>query len=111
MVFKDLYVLVLWTKVASALEGFNITLLGSSLKDFAHITRLLITFTLGGTLESFVCYSHTFENNLGIKRKFTKYLKKSSFFASDQQFSFRCFPENASVGKIFTKSSGLFWPV
>ena len=59
-------------------------------------------------MKSIVCFSHTFENNLRIKRKFTKYLKESSFFASDQHFSFKCFPENASVGKFFIKSSGLF---
>ena len=34
-------------------------------------------FTLRGTQESIVCYFHTFENNLGIKQKFTKFLKKS----------------------------------
>ena len=30
-------------------------------------------------LERIVCYSHTFENDLGLKRKFTKYLKESDF--------------------------------
>ena len=66
-------------------------------------------FTLRDTLESIVCYSHTFENNLKIKQKLTKYLKESCCLASDQHFSFKCFPENASVGKIFLKLSGLFW--
>ena len=28
-------------------------------------------------LENIVCYFHTFVNNLGIKQKFTKYLKES----------------------------------
>ena len=32
-------------------------------------------FTLRVPLESIVCYSHTFEDNFGIKQKFTKYLK------------------------------------
>ena len=32
-------------------------------------------FTLRDTLESIVCYSDTFVNNLGTKLKFTKYLK------------------------------------
>ena len=34
-------------------------------------------FTLRDPLESIVCYSHIFQNNLGIKQKFTKYLKES----------------------------------
>ena len=29
--------------------------------------------------------------------------------ASDQPFSFKCFPENSFVSEIFQKSSGLFW--
>ena len=33
--------------------------------------------------ESIVCYSHTFENNLRIKQKSTKYLKESCCLASD----------------------------
>ena len=49
------------------------------------------SFTLRGALESIVCYSHTFGNNLGRKRKFTKYLKESCCLASDQHFSFNCF--------------------
>ena len=66
-------------------------------------------FTLRDTLESIVCYSNTFENNLGIKQKLTKYLKESCCLTSDQHFSFKCFPENASVGKTFPKLPGLFW--
>ena len=31
-------------------------------------------FTLRVPLESIVCFFHTFENNLGMERKFTKYL-------------------------------------
>ena len=34
-------------------------------------------FTLRVSLESIVCYFHTFENNFGIKEKFSKYLKVS----------------------------------
>ena len=64
---------------------------------------------LRASLEGNVCYSHSFENNFEIKHKFTKYLKESYCLASDQHFSFKCFPENASVGKIFPKLSGLFW--
>ena len=40
-------------------------------------------FTLRITLERSVCFSHTFENNLAIKREFTKYLKESCYLASD----------------------------
>ena len=64
--------------------------------------------TLRGALETIVCYSHTFENNLGIKRKFTKYLKESCSMASDQHLSFKFLQQNAFVSKIFPKSSGLF---
>ena len=44
-----------------------------------------------------ICYSHTFDNNLGIKRKFTKYLKESCCLAADQHFSFIVFSEYAFV--------------
>ena len=71
--------------------------------DQVHNVLVLNPFRLRVTLESVVCYSHTFENNLGIKQKFTKYLKESHCLASDQHFSFKCFPENASVSKIFPK--------
>ena len=37
-------------------------------------THLFNSFTLRVALRSIVCYSHTFENNMGIKQKFTKYL-------------------------------------
>ena len=43
-------------------------------------------FTLGVPLESIVCYSHTFENNLGTKKKFGKYLKQDCGLASDKHF-------------------------
>ena len=68
-------------------------------------------FTLRDPLESTVCYFHTFQNNLGIKQKFTKYLKESCCLASDKHFSFKCFQENALVSKILPKLSGLFWPL
>ena len=70
---------------------------------------LINPFTLRIPLAIIVCYSHTFENNLGIKQKFTKYLNDSRCMASDQYFSFKFFPQNAFVSKIFPKSSGLFW--
>ena len=68
-------------------------------------------FTLRVTLQSVFCYSHTFENNFWIERKFTKHLKKSSCLASKQHISLKYFQENASVSKIFPNSSGLFWPI
>ena len=40
-------------------------------------------FTLRVPLESIVCYFHTFENNFGIKRLFTNYLKQNCCLASD----------------------------
>ena len=72
---------------------------------------LLNPFTLRVALESIVCYSHIFGNNLEIKLKFTKYLKESCCLTSDRHFSFKCFLENAFVSKIFPKLSGLFWPL
>ena len=73
--------------------------------------RYINPFIFRVPLESIVCYSHIFENNLEIKRKFTKYLKESCCLASLQHFSFNYFPENASVSKIFPKLSGLLWPL
>ena len=66
-------------------------------------------FTLRVSLESVVCYSHTFENIFWIKQKFTKYLKESSCLACDQHFSFKCIQENVFLNEIFPKLSGLFW--
>ena len=43
----------------------------------SHLEYLFNPFTLSLSLERIVCYSHTFEHNLRIKRKFTKYLKES----------------------------------
>ena len=40
-------------------------------------------FTLRVSLKSIVCYSHTFESNLGIKQRFTKKLMKNCCLASD----------------------------
>ena len=63
------------------------------------------------SLESIVCFSHIFKNNFWIKRKFKKTLRESCCLASDKHFSFKCFQENAFVSKIYSKSSGLFWPL
>ena len=67
--------------------------------------------TLRVPLESVVCYSDTFENNLWMMCKFTKYLKGVCYLTSYQYFSFKCFQENNFVSKIFPKSSGLIWPL
>ena len=66
------------------------------------------SFTLRNTLESIVCYSHSFENNLGIKQKLTKYLKESCCLASDQHFSFKCFQKDALYGKYFQNRQASF---
>ena len=58
---------------------------------------MLNLFTLRVSLESVVCYSHTFENNFGMKQKFTKYLKESCCLASDLDLSFKYSPQNAIV--------------
>ena len=65
-------------------------------------------FTLRLPKESILCYSHTFENNLGIKQKYKKYLKESCYLVNDQHFSFKCFPEKVFVSKILQILSGLF---
>ena len=57
-------------------------------------------FTLRAPLGSIVCYPHTFENNLGIKPKFIKYLRESCCLASYKHFSFIYFPKNAFDRKI-----------
>ena len=54
-------------------------------------------FTLRVPLESIVCSFYAFENNLGIKGKFAKYLNGSCFMASDKHISFKCFPKNAFI--------------
>ena len=61
------------------------------------------SFTLRVTLVSIVCYFHTFENYLGIQRKFTKYLKESCCLTCGYHFSFKYFPKNAFVREIFPK--------
>ena len=66
-------------------------------------------FALRVPPESIVCYSHTFENNFGMKEKFEKYLKESCCLVFDEDFSCKYFPKNALVWKILSKLSGLFW--
>ena len=60
-------------------------------------------FTLRAPPESIVCYFHTFKNNLGIKRKFKKYLKESCCLTSGQYFSIKYFSQNAFCSKSNTK--------
>ena len=47
---------------------------------------LINPFTLRVPLEGIFCYSHTFENNLGIKLKFTKYLRESCKYGTWSPF-------------------------
>ena len=72
---------------------------------------LLNPFTLKSSSRNIVCNFHTFENNLGMKRNFTKYFKERFCLSSDQHFSFKYFQKNAFVREIFPKSSVLFWPL
>ena len=73
-----------------------------------HRISIINPFTLKITLESIICYSHTFKNNLEKSKGSTKYLKESCCFDFDQYFSFECFPENTSVSKIFPKRQACF---
>ena len=65
MFIKSFCVLVLWTKVASVLEGFSMT--------------------------SVVRTEDAFENNLRIRHEFTKYLKGRCGLGPDRHFSFKGF--------------------
>ena len=56
-----------------------------------------------------VCTYDTFENNLGIDYQFEKYLKENCRPSSNQHFSFKYFPKDALVKKIYPKSSGIFF--
>ena len=60
-------------------------------------------FTLRAPPESIVCYFYTFNNTLGIKRKFKKYLKESCCLTSGQHFSIKYFSKNAYCSKRNTK--------
>ena len=51
--------------------------------------KFLNSLTLRDPLESVVCYSHTFEDNLGIKQKLAIYLKESCCVASYKHFSLK----------------------
>ena len=75
---------------------------GAALTFFFNQTQSL-------NLKSIVCYSDTFEINSGIKRKFTKYLKKGCCLIFRYHFFLKYVPENAFNSEIFPKSSGLFW--
>ena len=50
---------------------------------YGGIRLLFHPFTLRAPLESVVCNSNTFGNNLGKKHRFAKYLKESYCLASD----------------------------
>ena len=60
-------------------------------RNIGCLMLVLNPFTLCVLLESIVCHSHTFQNNLGITRNFTKYLKEMCCLASDLHFSFKYF--------------------
>ena len=75
-----------------------------------HSVGPINPFTLKNSSRNIVCYFHTFENNLRMKRSFAKYLKIRCL-SSDQHFSFKYFQKNAFVKEIIPKLSGLFWPL
>ena len=62
-------------------------------------------FTLKSSSRNILCYFHTFENNLGLKQNFTKYLKEICSLSSDQHFSFKYFQKKCfckgNISKIF----------
>ena len=76
--------------------------------NYTFIVEIINPSTLRVPLERIVCYSHTFENNLGIKLKFTKKWKESFCMASDQHFYFKYFPENTFISKIFSNCQACF---
>ena len=53
--------------------------------------RVVDPFTRKSSCRNIVCYFHTFESNLGMKRNFTKYLKEICCMSYNQHFSFKCF--------------------
>ena len=88
--FKNLCILVLWTKVASALEGLNIN----------EIVRLLLEAVSIKGLSVF--YHLFFVDDLGICHKFTKCLKGGCGCGVDTHFSFKHFPKMLWLKKIPT---------
>ena len=70
--------------------------------------RLVNPFTLRVPTISIICYFHTFENNLGIKRKFTKYLKGSCCLTSCQHISFKYFQKKCFCYKNIFKTVWTF---
>ena len=76
---------------------------GTLSENGSNNTKFLNPFTLRAPPESIVCYFHTLKNNLGIKRKFKKYLKESCCLTSGQHFSIKYFSQNAFCLKSNTK--------
>ena len=50
-----------------------------------------------------------FDDIFEIEDDFTKYLKESCWYYSDEHFSFKYFPKQAFARKISSKLSGRFW--
>ena len=71
-------------------------------KEFYEVRHLYISLTI------FVWSFDTFENNLEVKHKFTKYLKESCGLEFNQHFSFKYFPKIPFVNEISPKSLGGF---
>ena len=68
-----------------------------------YLQQYALTHSHSVPLESVVCYSHTYKNNLAIKRKFEIYLNESCCSSSDKHFSFKCFPKKCFVSKNISK--------
>ena len=90
--------------VGYGIKSHHIQYLSSFTASCTSTETSLNPFTLRAPPESIVCYFHTFENNLGIKRKFKKYLKESCCLTSGQHFSIKYFPKNAFYSKCFNKN-------
>ena len=108
---KPCHVGIHWIALAEysqGLEGFQIY---CALDVSSFSIGMVNPSTLRVPVQSIVCNFHTFENILGMKSKFTKYLKESCCLTSGYHFSFKYFSKNALVRKIFLKLSGLFWPL
>ena len=82
---KSSFLLTIISPADKGKQSIYMTLIASSVLEIQRMIyhKIINPFTLRDALGSIVCYSHTLENNLGIKRKFTKSLKVSCCLSSD----------------------------
>ena len=81
MVFENRCILVLWTKVASALEGLT------------HLYQERFRTNV-------VCTYNTFDDNYGMNHKFTNYLKEGCGLGSGRQQFIKYFTKKALITKM-----------